>query len=195
MNIQLAQKSDALAVAKIHKIEISQGFLSSLPLAFLEKLYLAMITFEGGVCVVAKENNQVIGFIAGTASVKSFYLFFLKKHSFQATCILFLKIFSISQLKKIFETLFYPARNHHLPEAELLTMAVTKGSQGKGIASQMFTEFVGHMKNRGVKEFKVLVGDQLQSAIRFYEKSGFVFLTDITIHDNKKTKVYGYTIV
>ena len=194
MNIVLAQKSDALAVAKIHKTEIGKGFLSSLPMAFLEKLYVAIIESEGGVCVVAKENNQVVGFITGTASVKSFYAFFLKRYSVQATCILFLKVFNVSQLKKIFETLFYPVKEKSLPPAELLTMAVVKEFQGKGIASQLFLEFVQAMKKKNVTEFKVLVGEELLPAIRFYEKAGFVFLKNINIHNNKKTRVYVYTI-
>ncbi len=195
MNICLAQKNDALEIARIHKTEISQGFLSSLPIPFLEKLYAAIIEFDGGVCVVAEENGKVVGFIAGTTSVKKFYTFFLKRYFFHSIYILFLKLFNFQQLKKIVEILFYPIKEGKLPEAELLTMAVAKEFQGKGIAGQMFGEFVKGMKGADIKEFKVLVGEDLALAIKFYEKTGFTFLTDIIIHGNKITRVYVYNIL
>ncbi len=194
MHYLLAQKSEARQVAKIHKEEIKKGFLSSLPLPFLATLYQAIIASPGGFCVVAKEDERVVGFIAGTVSVKQFYIFFLKRYFFSSLVVLCFRMFRFSQLKKMVETLLYPVKESAVPPAELLTMAVSHTFQGQGVAQAMFKEFVARMKQKNIKEFKVLVGEELLPAIRFYEKSGFAFLKDTSIHDNKKTKIYVYLI-
>ncbi len=194
MIIGLAEKKHAREIALIHKQEIGAGFLSSLPLAFLESLYAAIIQSPASFCIVAVEKDMVVGFIAGTMSVKDFYKFFLKKYFFYSFSILFLKLLRFSQLKKMVETLLYPVKETKSPKAELLTMAVKRELQGRGIAASMFVEFVAQVKARGIQEFKVLVGGELKPAIKFYEKSGFVFLKDISIHDNKKTRIYVYHI-
>ena len=190
--IYSAEKRDAFKVVKIHKEEIKKGFLSSLPAAFLEKLYLLII--DKDFCIVAKENDEVVGFMAGTTDIKKLYSRFFKKYFFHSIFFLFPKIFSFSSLKKIFENLFYPKMEKDLPPAELLTVAVKKDFQGIGVAPQMLELFVAEMKKKGVKTFKVIVGEELIPAIKFYEKNGFIFLKNIVIHDNKKSRVYVFTI-
>ncbi|HLD70761.1 MAG TPA: GNAT family N-acetyltransferase [Negativicutes bacterium] len=194
MNYELANASDAGQIANIHKEEIKKGFLSSLPMPFLTKIYAAIIESPAGFCVVAKENGVVVGLIAGTASVKQFYGFFLRKYFFYSVGVLFLRMARFSQLKKMVETLLYPVKETTSPEAELLTMAVAKKIQGQGIAGNMLKEFTRQMESKNIREFKVLVGEELAPAIRFYEKNGFVFLRNISIHDNKKTRIYVYHI-
>jgi len=181
----LSKNTDALSIAKIHKTEISEGFLSSLPVLFLEKLYLSVIIND--FCVLAKENNEVVGFIAGTSDIKKLYSYFAKKYFFYSIFLLLPKIFNI---KKIFESVFYIKKEEIRPE--LLTMAVKKDFQGQGVSKKMFEIFVSEMKKRGVKTFKVVVGEQLKPAINFYEKKGFKFLKEIEIHKGQKSRIYIY---
>jgi len=185
--ICLAQKKDAIEIAKIHKQEIKKGFLSSLPLVFLEKLYLSVI--ENDFCVVAKEGENVVGFMAGTKNLKKLYSFFIEKNFFYSAVILLPKIFDA---RKIVETLFYP-KDEDI-EAELLTVAVKNNFQGKGLASKMFEVFVEEMKRNKVEVFKVLVGAELLPAINFYENSGFKFLKETEVHKGKKSKIYVYNL-
>lgn len=190
----LAKKEDTLQIAKIHKTEINKGFLSSLSVHFLENLYSTVIVSNVSFCVVAKEDGIVVGFITGVTNLNKFYLYFLKKYFLQSVFILVPKFFNIVYIKKTFETLFYPVKEKKLPPAELLTMAVSSEFQGQGIASKMFLEFISEMKKRDVKIFKVLVGKELRPAIIFYEKNGFTFLKNISMHDNKISRVYVYDI-
>lgn len=194
MKIVLAEKSDAFQIAKIHKAEINKGFLSTLSVSFLKNLYLSIIDSDVNFCVVAKENNEVIGFISGVSDLDKFYSNFFKKYFFQSFFILFKKFFSISFIIKAFETLFYPIKESELPKAELLTMAVKNQFHGQGIASNMFSEFVVEMKNKNTKLFKVLVGEELKPAIGFYEKMGFKFLKNTKVHGNKNSRIYIYDI-
>ncbi len=192
MNITLAQSQDAPAIANIHKTEISGGFLSSLPEAFLEKFYEAIILSPVSFCVVAKENNQVVGFVAGTTDISTFYRYFFTHYFFQSFFIVLPKLFS--SFKKIAETLLYPTKEKALPKAELLTIAVKKEFQGRGIAGQMFKEFTAEMRKRNIKEFKVLVGANLPQAIHFYEKNGFRFVKNTSVHGKAVSKIYVYTL-
>jgi len=190
----LADKKDALQIAQIHKNEINKGFLSSLGIVFLGNFYSALIESKFSFCVVAKEDDRIVGFISGVFDLNKFYQYFLKNYFFQSVVLLYKKIFNISYIKKILETLLYPVKEKKLPPEELLTMAVLKQFQGQGIAGRMFSEFLGEMKKRNIKTFKVLVGEELKSAIAFYEKNGFTFLKNTTIHNRKSSRIYLYDI-
>jgi ribosomal protein S18 acetylase RimI-like enzyme len=195
MNLFLAQKNDAQQIAEIHKQEIDQGFLSKLGLKFLSKLYQAMISSKDSFVVVAKENNKVIGFVSGCINVKRFYKHFLKKYTLSALIILLPKLFSFDTIKKILETLKYSKKGKKdLPETELLVIAVKKEFHGQKIAVKMFDCFVVELKKRGIKTFRVVVGENLSRAIGFYEKVGFKFHSNINIHENNLSRIYIYNI-
>jgi len=196
MNISLATKKDATQIAIIHKQEINQGFLSQLGVKFLSKLYKSTMVSPNAFTIVAKDNDKVIGFISGCTNVTKFYHDFFKKYFFQVFFILLPKMFRLSILKKIFETLKYPQQKEEkkLPGAELLTIAILKQYHGRGIAQKMFEKFVEEIKKREISEFKVIVGENLPRAIAFYEKIGFKFHSPISIHTYKPSKVYIYKI-
>lgn len=194
MTISLAETKDAEAIAIIHKAEIRKGFLSTLPISFLNNLYKAVIASKHSFCLVAKEDNEVVGFISGVTDLDKVYLYFLKKHFFQSCAILLPRVFSTSFLKKIFETLWYPVKEKDMPKAELLTMAVSSPFHGQGIAGRIFTEFVLEMQKRGIKSFKVLVGEELKPAVGFYEKHGFRFIKKTAIHGKSISRIYIYDI-
>ena len=190
----LAKKEDALQIAKIHKAQINKGFLSTLKPAFLENIYTAIIESDTGFCVVVKEGDRIAGFISGTTDINALYRYFIKKYFFQSLVLVIQKIFKVSYIKKMIETLLYPVKESKLPQAELLTMAVDRQFQGQGIASKIFVEFLEEMKKRNIKSFKVLVGEELTPAIHFYEKNGFTFLKNTNIHKGKSSRIYIYDI-
>jgi len=195
MNISLATKKDSVQIARIHKQEINQGFLSQLGVKFLSKLYEATIMSKNSFVVVARENNQIIGFISGCTNVKNFYKYFLKKYTLWAIIILLPKLLKFATIKKIFETLKYSRKKEeNLPETELLVIAIKKEFHGQGIAIKMFNFFVNEMKNKKIKQFKVIVGKNLSRAIGFYEKMGFKFHSNTQIHQGPLSKIYIYNV-
>jgi len=195
MNISLATKEDSIQIAKIHKQEINQGFLSQLGVKFLSKLYERMISSENSFVIVSKDNDEIIGFINGCTNLKKFYKDFLRKYIFWAIIILLPKFLNFATITKILETLKYSKKKEkNLPETELLTIAVKKEFHGQKIAQKMFDFFVNEMKNRKIKQFKVVVGKNLLRAIGFYEKMGFKFDSSASIHKNKSSRIYIYNI-
>jgi len=196
MTIRLANKNDTSQIAKIHIREINQGFLGQLGEEFLAKLYEAIIVSPEAFIVVAEEGNQVVGFISGCVNANHFYRDFLRKHGHRAALVLLPKILRPSILKQIFETLMYPCQKEEIeaPKAELLTIAVLREFHRQGLAQKLFEKFISEMNNRGIKQFKVLVGESLSSAIAFYEKMGFQFHSSAAVHKNKPSRIYIYNL-
>ncbi len=192
MNLYIARRKDALTIARLHKKEIAFGFLSSLPLPFLQTLYEALIESPFSFCVAIKENDEIVGFASGATDLNAFYKYFISRHFFRSAIILLPKVFS--SLKKMLETFLYPKKGELLPKAELLTIAVSSQYQGKGHGKILLDEIINQMKQRYVKTFKLIVGEDLKHAIRFYEKNGFVFLKEIMIHGGHVSKVYVYYV-
>ncbi len=194
MTIRLATKFDAKFIAKLHKKEISKGFLSSLGERFLTLLYEAMCVSKNAFVIVYIQNKKIEGFISGCVNVKEFFKEFFqylieKPYRF---FYLFIKMLSIDRVRGIIEILLYPKKERDLPQAELLTIAVSRKLQGKGISRLLFNEFLNEMRKRNIKTFKVIVGENLPRAVKFYEKMGFRFLTSIYTHKDKLSRVYIY---
>lgn len=192
--IRIAQENDFLEIAKMHNNYLRYGFLSTLGEKLLFLIYQSMVNSKYAFCIVAEENQKIIGFVSGATSIGKFYKEFLKKNFIKCSIILFPKIFNLKILKKIFETLFYPIKNIDLPEAELLSIVVEKDYQGQNVSQKLFQRLVEEFKKRDVKEFKVIVGDNLIHACKFYEKMGGVFFTKINIHKEQSSSVYLFKI-
>jgi len=194
MIFRLAQKKDTWQIVKIHQREIKKGFLSTLSNNFLTKIYSAIVGSKHSFCVIAEEDQEIKGFIAGATDLNDFYLYFLKRHFLSVFFFLSPSIFNFRKVKKVFEALFYPNKEKELAVAELLTIAVKSQFRGKGIAGQMLERFISEMKNREVDIFKVVVGEVLLPAIKFYEKKGFKFVKNINIHKDNVSRIYIYQI-
>lgn len=193
MNVRLATKSDAFEIARIHQEAIKKGFLSSLNTEFLCKFYEALIASKYSFCVAATQNSGIVGFVSGVTDMNAFYRYFFTHYFFVSTFIISPKVFNPSVLKKIIENIFYPKKTKDLPSAELLTIAVKKEFQGKGVGGALLKKFIEEMKNRQTPIFKVLVGKNLQ-AVGFYRKNGFEQIKEIILHNNETSLVFIYKI-
>ncbi len=184
-------------VAKLHKNLIKTGFLSQLGEKFLSVLYSSMVTSPNAFCIVAIENGRVIGFISGAISVRKFYKEFVSKNFFEILVLLIIKMIQNPiVLIRALETAMYSGGKHSLemPEAELLSVAVDKNYHGKGVSKVLFEELVKEFRRRGVKKFKVVVGEPLIRAQKYYEKLGGRFIGEIEVHKGTKSKVYEWEI-
>lgn len=190
MLIDSAKKEDALTIAKIHKAQISHGFLSSLSVSFLATFYQSLIESPVSFCLVARKENKVVGFISGTTNTARWQRYFLKHYFFHSLWFLLPKLFSLASVKKAVEALWYPSKESSLPSAELLTLAVDNRYWGTGVGAGLLAEFLVQMKSREVKCCRVVVGETLLQARRFYEKHGFIFEKIITIHGKEPSRVY-----
>ena len=196
MNIEKAKDIDIEHVALLHREYINTGFLSSLGSPFLKLIYQSMVSSNNAFCIVAIEKRNIIGFISGAIDVGGFYKDFLRMNFIKVSAILLPKILNLQFVKKIIETLLYPARKEqNLPEAELLGIVVDKNYRGEGIAQKLFKKLEEEFRSRDIKQFKIATGESLVRAQRFYESLGAEKAASIEVHRGQKTIVYVYRIV
>jgi ribosomal protein S18 acetylase RimI-like enzyme len=183
-------------VVEIHRKELSEAFLSQLKGRLLEHLYAFVVTDPSSFLIIAKDNNKVVGYIAGTAKIGGFYKRFVKKKFLQAIISLLPNFLSFRVLKGLFETLFYPTKAElsNLPEAEIISFTVRKEYRGTGLAHKLFDEAMTCFKQMGVNSLTIVTGITQISAQKFYEKKGSKRIGFLEVHKGKKSVIYLYKI-
>lgn len=196
MNIEIANFNQAQAVASLHKNYLTKSFLGVLGNKFLTLLYESLIKFDNGIVLTAVENGQVVGFISGTTKTGDFYKYFLKHKFFGIGITLLPKMINPKVVKKILETSKYSKEEVspqiQIPTPELLSMAVNKNHQGKGLAKQLFEQLTLEFEKRGIMEFKIIAGEKLLAANKFYQKMGCEHVSSTEIHEGDSSIIYKY---
>jgi len=189
--------NDYLRIAEIHAKCITHGFLSSLGINFLAILYKAIDESDDSVLIIAKENNEIIGFVAGTNNIASVYRAMMKNR-FRLGIALLPALISPQRIYRIFETVLFSNKKIHseivLPSAELLSISVLPEYRGKKHAEYLFKELVAHFKYSGLDEFKIIVGESLEPAHRFYCKMGAQPVAQTEVHHGSKSIIYTYKV-
>lgn len=192
--IKKASEEDSGQIAELHRQYIPSGFLSSLGHGILTLIYKSMLTSKEAFCLVAKDNNRTVGFAAGAVTVRGFYKEFLRRHFLRGCLILLPEVLNPSAIKKIKETLSYPAKMQGTPDAELLSIVVDEEYQSMGISRKLLDGLALEFKRRGVERFKVVVGSGLKAACTFYEKNGGVLFSETEVHKGENSRVYVWQI-
>ncbi len=185
--------SDLRRVAELHRSEIKTGFLASLGVNFLTLLYRTIAQSCRSILVVAFNNGQIIGFASGAISKRAIFSRLLRNNMLILSFILLPKFFSSSNIAKIIDLLIYSGASgerNEVPSAELLSMVVEERFRGRGVAQKLFTELVNEFRKMGIETFKIVVGDSLIPAQRFYEKMGARRSHKIELHKGVISWVY-----
>jgi ribosomal protein S18 acetylase RimI-like enzyme len=171
-------------VAALHIQCISTGFISSMGIDFVTCLYEAIVRSKSSFGVVAVRDEKVLGFAAFTTNINTLYKSIVWRKGPKFALLLAGRMCSLKRVKRIFETLFYPARikNMNLPSAELLSIAVTSKEQRKGMAGQLIERGFRHYQKTGVDKVKVLIGADNKVGNKFYLKYGFEPVGQILNH-------------
>lgn len=195
--IRPAQKADSTSLAKLHAETLTTSFLAGLGSIFLSNLYAFLI--QTGKVWVYEENNEIKGFVSFSANSAGMMKRFLISCP---GCILSLAIKTIVQpanLKRFMETFRAPFKSKNsqnakdsisLPSGELLSISVSPHCQATGIGSQLVNALEDYLRQNQITNYKVVAGDELIGANKFYLKNGFVLATQIIIHGEKLSNVY-----
>ena len=161
--------------AALHIQCISTGFISSMGIDFVTCLYEASVQSNSSFGIVAVRNGKVLGFAAFTTNINKLYKSVVWKKGLKFALLLAGHMCSPKRLKRMFETLFYPARikNMNLPSAELLSIAVAGEERRKGLAGKLIEKGFRHCRKTGVDKVKVLIGADNKAGNKLYLKSGF----------------------
>jgi ribosomal protein S18 acetylase RimI-like enzyme len=101
-------------------------------------------------------------------------------------------LFRIARLRRILEIVRYGRgeRETGWPAAELLSIAVAQDARGQGIADSLYARLIEAFRNAGVAEFRIVVGNALAPAHRFYRRMGAVEAGKIEVHAGDESTVY-----
>jgi len=193
-----AIKSDSTLIARLHSETLSSSFLASLGQGFLNCLYIFLIKNEK--VWVYEENQQIKGFVSFSRNSAGM----MKRFVF--TCpisVLFLlgKFFKNPKiLKRTFETFLAPFKSKRtfinsgsqvsVPSAELLSISVSPDCQSSGIGLELLDSLEHYLVEHHILEYKVIAGEKLISANKFYLKNDFILLTKLNVHENMSSNVY-----
>lgn len=191
-------REDVQQVVDIHINEMSRGFFGSLGNKPLKLVYSHASKSKSCILILAVDpgKDSVCGFIFGVLDTNKFCGEFLKQRFFQSLLYIFPRVLSFSKLKKIMETLarLIKKRFLNIPKAGLLVFAVKEEYRGSGLAKRLFDGLVGNFKEKNVKEFEIIAGEDLVRAQRFYEKTGAVKVNTLKAYKGTRSSVYVYRI-
>ena len=81
--LRFANESDVDSIVAIHLQAFPGFFLSKLGPGFLRELYHGFVASESGICWVAEEDEQLVGFAIGSSSPAEFFKGLLKSRCLQ----------------------------------------------------------------------------------------------------------------
>ena len=181
-------------VARLHISEISQGFLPQLGMAFLTLLYEAIDECPSSVLLTHCVEGKVVGFVTGANSMKPIYRQLLYKplHVFVS---LLPSLVRPHLLRRIFEIMRYGQQTTSnlevpLPDFELLSIVVDPVARGTGCADRLYQDLILYCRTKGIKDFKIVVGNALSPAHSFYTRMGAVPVGHVEIHAGEGSVVY-----
>jgi ribosomal protein S18 acetylase RimI-like enzyme len=183
-------------VAELHIASINQGFLATLGVGVVSRMYRAIDEAPESILIVEVREGHVVGFISGGIGMGHIYKRMLR-HPIGLTIALLPSVLRPRRMLRIFELLRYSRRGGRatgLPAAELLSMAVSPEYRGRHIAEHLYVQLVHQFKARGVREFRIIVGAALAQAHRFYQKMGAVPNARIEVHDGESSCAYVHQV-
>ena len=162
------------AAARLHAENIDRGFLSRLGTRFLTQLYRAIDGSDEGVLLVEVCEGQIAGFIAGSRGTRAVYREMIR-HPLALAIALLPVLVRPAVWPGIVESMRHASnadRVEGLPEAELLSLAIDPRFRRGGVAERLYRRLQLHFAQSGEACFRILVGDELEPARRFYVKMG-----------------------
>lgn len=177
--IELAEYKDLEEIVNMHYEIFKEASSSKFGKGFLMDFYKTIISSDKGICYVWKEDSKIIGFVCGILSYKLFNFSFKIKFVYRILCCSPKGIINIFRLiKKAIST-----RNIQA-EAELLFIAVNKGSRRQGIATKLLDSFYKFLIAKEVKKFKVFSETNSMGHL-LYDKRGFTLVKTIELFGRK----------
>lgn len=179
-------------VAALHAANINQGFLATLGVPFLALMYRALDEADGSVLLTEEQGGRVVGFVSGGEGMGAIYRRMLR-YPVRLGLSLLPSLVRPKRLKRILEILRYggsATAGQDLPNAELLSIAVDVSVRGTGVAERLYRQLQAHFSGRGVGAFRIVVGDSLAPAHRYYRKMGAKPVDRIEVHAGEGSVVY-----
>ena len=180
--VRVGRVADAEVAARLHLVQIAEGFLSLLGRGFLTRLYRRIARSSHAFLLVAEQRGQVVGFVAGAVDTGALYREFVLRDGIPAGLGAAGPI--LRNGRRVVETLRHGTSQgvSHGRGVELLSIAVDPACQGLGIGRALVDGFVEECSATGNDDATVVVSADNGRAIHLYEQSGFVEVERFEMH-------------
>jgi ribosomal protein S18 acetylase RimI-like enzyme len=188
--VRAATRAEVARIAAMHAERITEGFLPTLGVGFLERLYARVVRSPQSFAIVAVEHGEVVGFVAGTEHLGRLYRTFIVRDGVRATFAVGPRL--LRSLRRIWETLRYPAvaEHHSLPSAEILAVATDASCGGRGIGRALVQAALVEFDRRSVGAVKVVAAVHNGAAESLYRGAGFDEHHDLSVHGAVASRAY-----
>ncbi len=188
IEVRRATVVDARRMAELHAARITEGFLPTLGVAFLSRLYRRVVkSHDAFASVAVSSSGEVVGFCATAVDVGRLYKRFLVRDGLIAGCLAAPRI--VRSWRRVLETMRYPAHASELPPAEVLAVAVDDRVAGRGVGRALVAAAVREIDHRSVGAVKVVAGMHNDAALALYRACGFVLVETMEVHDGVTSAV------
>jgi ribosomal protein S18 acetylase RimI-like enzyme len=181
-------------VVSVHLVSFEGFFLSFLGPAFLRELYTSLVEDPSGMCLVALEKDQVVGFVAGTSRSSGVYSRLLRQRFLRfglAAVPAILKRPAI--LPRLMRSITGPDGGS-APDPDrgtLMSIAVLPSCQGKGVGQELVRAFLKQASREGLREVDLTTDKHdNEAANSFYEQIGFRKVRDFTTPEGRVMNQY-----
>jgi glycosyltransferase involved in cell wall biosynthesis/ribosomal protein S18 acetylase RimI-like enzyme len=188
--VRPARPRDAGAMAALHRTSMPTAFLPQLGDGFLRQLYLTAIDDPSTVALVAERDGAFEGFATAACSLRAFYRRFAGRRGVIAAALAGPRLARPSVIRRARETAAYGNGLLDLPDAELLSIAVTETARGRGVGRALEAEVRRGLAEREVSRFKVIVGADNVDANGFYASCGYRAAGEMSVHDGVSSRVW-----
>jgi ribosomal protein S18 acetylase RimI-like enzyme len=193
--VRLATPGDVSSVAVLHATAIDEGFLSSLAVRVLQRLYARIVASPHGFLLVVDSVESVkgheprlAGFVAGSDAIGQLYREFLLRDGFSVVVSSAPRL--LRSLPRVLETLRYGVTDTtHRNETELLALAVDSAERRRGVGAALVEAFMTTSRNSGSSSARVVVGATNHRAVALYGRAGFRESTVLQLHSGTDSVV------
>ena len=193
-------KSQAMysEVAALHASSMDRGFLPSLGEGFLALLYEAIDSSEDAILIVEYSEGRVQGFVAGASSLGDIYKSLLRRpiRLILTLCPLILNLRKVWRIIELLKHTLWSAQQSSelgestLPPFELISISVSPTMRRSGVAHRLYDKLKEAGRSRGFDSFKIIVGEELTGAHKFYTRMGALPVSETSVHGGKVSLVY-----
>ena len=133
VTVRPMRPDEAGTVAELHRVQLTEAFLSTLGRGFLTQLYRGITASPYGFVFVAlDERDRIVGFVSGATDTGALQRWMLLRRGVGLGWYLLPHLVRGSVMRRIWERLRYPSRvEGDFLRAELLSIGVCADMQGK----------------------------------------------------------------
>lgn len=175
-NVRAMNINDVNAVVKVHLSSFQGFFLTFLGHQFLNELYAGIVADSTGIAFVCREDDHILGFVAGTSQPAGFYSRLLHRSWWRFALASLIPILKnpliIPRLLRAFRK---PQDVSNQPDTgTLMSIAVAPEMQGRGLGQALVKAFLEEAADRGLKYVDLTTDKNNNDFVnQFYQRMGF----------------------